>query len=79
MTQVGLPTADPGLGNGVTVTWCIGHLLETAPPDAYDAKYKRWVLAPSTAAMSLAWEGFSQRYSRMVITSDRVDAVQDAQ
>ncbi|MDN5598685.1 MAG: toprim domain-containing protein, partial [Pseudomonas sp.] len=20
------------LGNGVTVTWCIGHLLETAPP-----------------------------------------------
>ena len=22
------------LGNGVTVTWCIGHLLETAPPDA---------------------------------------------
>lgn len=33
------------LGNRVTVTWCIGHLLETAPPDAYDAKYKRWVLA----------------------------------
>ena len=34
-------------GNGsanVTVTWCIGHLLETAPPDAYDARYKRWVL-----------------------------------
>ncbi|OEC33588.1 DNA topoisomerase III [Pseudomonas sp. 21C1] len=33
------------LGDGVTVTWCIGHLLETAPPDAYDARYKRWVLA----------------------------------
>ena len=33
------------LGNGATVTWCIGHLLETAPPDAYDEKYKRWVLA----------------------------------
>ena len=33
------------LGNGVTVTWCIGHLLETAPPDAYDERYKRWVLA----------------------------------
>lgn len=33
------------LGTDVTVTWCIGHLLETAPPDAYDAKYKRWVLA----------------------------------
>ncbi|WP_053149961.1 DNA topoisomerase III [Pseudomonas sp. P97.38] len=33
------------LGTGVTVTWCIGHLLETAAPDAYDARYKRWVLA----------------------------------
>ncbi len=33
------------VGPGVTVTWCIGHLLETAPPDAYDARYKRWVLA----------------------------------
>ncbi|WP_090900578.1 DNA topoisomerase III [Azotobacter beijerinckii] len=32
------------LGANVTVTWCIGHLLETAPPDAYDARYKRWVL-----------------------------------
>lgn len=32
------------LGPGITVTWCIGHLLETAPPDAYDARYKRWVL-----------------------------------
>ncbi|PWB33160.1 DNA topoisomerase III [Pseudomonas sp. SDI] len=33
------------VGSGVSVTWCIGHLLETAPPDAYDARYKRWVLA----------------------------------
>jgi len=33
------------LGADVTVTWCIGHLLETAPPDAYDPRYKRWVLA----------------------------------
>ncbi len=32
------------MGAGVTVTWCIGHLLETAPPDSYDARYKRWVL-----------------------------------
>lgn len=32
-------------GAGVSVTWCIGHLLETAPPDAYDARYKRWNLA----------------------------------
>ena len=33
------------VGPTATVTWCIGHLLETAPPDAYDERYKRWVLA----------------------------------
>lgn len=33
------------LGSDITVTWCIGHLLEAAPPDAYDERYKRWVLA----------------------------------
>jgi DNA topoisomerase III len=29
-------------GSGITVTWCIGHLLETAPPEAYGEQYKRW-------------------------------------
>ncbi|SOC44651.1 DNA topoisomerase III [Shinella sumterensis] len=31
-------------GNGVVVTWCIGHLVETAPPEAYGEEYKRWSL-----------------------------------
>ena len=31
-------------GNGDTVTWCIGHLLEQAEPDAYDEKYKKWCI-----------------------------------
>ncbi|EPJ48921.1 MAG: DNA topoisomerase III [Osedax symbiont Rs1] len=30
------------VGNGDVVSWCIGHLLEQAEPDAYDAKYKQW-------------------------------------
>lgn len=30
-------------GQGATVTWCVGHLLETAPPEAY-GNYKRWSL-----------------------------------
>lgn len=30
-------------GQGATVTWCVGHLLETAPPEAY-GDYKRWSL-----------------------------------
>jgi len=32
------------LGNGDCVSWCVGHLLEQAPPDAYDEKYKKWTL-----------------------------------
>lgn len=31
-------------GQGVTVTWCIGHLVEAAQPEAYDEQYKRWNL-----------------------------------
>ena len=31
-------------GRGVVVTWCFGHLLEMAPPDAYGAQYKQWRL-----------------------------------
>lgn len=29
-------------GNGDVVTWCIGHLLEQAEPEAYDPIYKKW-------------------------------------
>ncbi|EOX6785719.1 DNA topoisomerase III [Pseudomonas aeruginosa] len=29
-------------GAGVTVTWCIGHLVEAAAPEAYDEQLKRW-------------------------------------
>ena len=32
------------VGNGDIVSWCIGHLLEQAEPDAYDPKYKQWKL-----------------------------------
>ena len=31
-------------GNGDLVTWCIGHLLEQAPPEDYDVKYKKWTI-----------------------------------
>ena len=30
------------LGNGDVVSWCIGHLLEQAEPDAYHPDYKKW-------------------------------------
>ncbi|WP_145009763.1 DNA topoisomerase III [Pseudomonas oryzihabitans] len=31
-------------GQGVVVTWGIGHLLEQAPPEAYDPQLKSWSL-----------------------------------
>ncbi|MDH0096539.1 DNA topoisomerase III [Pseudomonas sp. GD04158] len=31
-------------GAGIVVTWCIGHLIEAAPPEAYGEQYKRWSL-----------------------------------
>ncbi|MGL5390184.1 MAG: DNA topoisomerase 3, partial [Shewanella sp.] len=30
--------------NGDCVSWCVGHLLEQAQPDAYDPQYKSWKL-----------------------------------
>ena len=32
-------------GNGYLVSWCVGHLVELAPPNIYDAKYVKWHLA----------------------------------
>jgi len=32
------------VGQGVTVTWCIGHLLETAPPESYGEQFRKWSL-----------------------------------
>lgn len=29
-------------GNGYCVSWCVGHLVELAAPDAYDSKYVKW-------------------------------------
>jgi len=31
-------------GNGDIVTWCIGHLLEQAQPEAYNPDYKKWAV-----------------------------------
>ncbi|WYX24935.1 DNA topoisomerase III [Achromobacter xylosoxidans] len=33
-------------GSGLAVTWGIGHLIETAPPESYGEQYKRWALEP---------------------------------
>lgn len=32
-------------GNGYRVSWCVGHLIQMANPDAYDEKYAKWNIA----------------------------------
>ena len=31
-------------GADTIVTWCVGHLVEMVYPEAYDIKYKKWML-----------------------------------
>jgi len=33
------------LGNGDVVSWCIGHILEQADPEAYNLDFKKWHMA----------------------------------
>ena len=32
-------------GNGYLVSWCVGHLVELAPPNVYDEKHTKWSIA----------------------------------
>ena len=41
-------------GNGYLVSWCVGHLVELAPPEAYDEKYESW---PKSYKAKLPSEG----------------------
>ena len=48
--------ADGALhGDKLAVTWCFGHLLEMAAPEAYDPAYKRWSL-DTLPILPTAWK-----------------------
>ncbi len=55
------------LGNGDVVSWCIGHLLEQAEPDAYDAAYKSWKLA-HLPIVPQQWQLNPKRNTRQQLT-----------
>ena len=71
-------------GIGVTVTWCVGHLLETAPPETYSDQFKRWslehlpiipqhwqlVVKPKVAAQLKAISRLLQACAEVVIATD---------
>jgi len=56
-------------GNGVIVTWCIGHLVEAIPPDGYDPALKAWRLD----TIPFFPEAF--RYAPIARTKDQFDVV----
>ena len=51
-------------GNGYIVSWCVGHLVELAQPEAYDAKYGKWAYARWAQSFNL-----KQMYSGSVPNS----------
>ncbi|MCP3851360.1 MAG: DNA topoisomerase III, partial [Gammaproteobacteria bacterium] len=54
-------------GNGLLVTWCIGHLLEMLPPDAYDTRYKRWSLQ-DLPILPQSWKLDAKKSTRKQLT-----------
>ena len=41
-------------GNGYVVSWCVGHLVELAQPEVYDAKYSKWAYRYLTFHMNFS-------------------------
>ena len=68
----------------VSVTWCIGHLVEAAAPEVYDAALKRWSLEqlpiipqqwrvevkPKTATQFKVVKALLAKATRLVIATD---------
>ena len=50
-------------GNGYLVSWCVGHLVELAPPNVYDAKYVKWSIAD--------WPILPQKWQYLVSASTK--------
>ena len=70
--------------SGTVVTWCIGHLIEAAPPEAYGEQYKRWSIdqlpivperwrvevKPKTAAQFKTVQQLLAKATELVIATD---------
>ncbi len=64
-------------GNGDVVAWCAGHILQTAPPEAYGAEYKSWRLehlpiAPSKWRLEVSAPDLLQSIARLLKRASRV-------
>jgi DNA topoisomerase-3 len=68
-------------GNGSIVSWCIGHLVEMKPADAYDERYAKWryedlPIIPQTWEYGVA-EGRAKQFSvlKRLMADKDVDTV----
>ncbi|WP_413730173.1 DNA topoisomerase III [Sodalis sp. RH22] len=71
-------------GPGIVVTWCIGHLIEAAPPEVYGEQYKHWTIEqlpiiperwqvevkPKTATQFKAVKALLAKATELVIATD---------
>ncbi|VBF49912.1 DNA topoisomerase III [Burkholderia pseudomallei] len=71
-------------GNAIMVTWCIGHLVEAAEPEAYGEQYKQWSIdqlpiiphpwrieiKPKTAAQFKIVKALIAKADELVIATD---------
>ncbi len=71
-------------GNGYLVSWCIGHLVELAQPDAYSDVWKKWSYE-SLPMIPEQWQtevksGTAVQYKvlKNLMHDDRVDTVVEA-
>ncbi len=71
-------------GNGYLVSWCIGHLVELAQPDAYSDAWKKWNYE-SLPMIPEQWQtevksGTAAQYKvlKNLMHDDRVDTVVEA-
>lgn len=51
-------------GSGYIVSWCIGHLVELAPPSTYDEKYVKWNVADLRLMYVWVQHGLRRRSSK---------------
>jgi DNA topoisomerase-3 len=64
-------------GAGDVVAWCAGHILELAPPDAYDAAFKQWRLehlpiAPAEWKLEVSASDLLKTIKRLLPKAERV-------
>lgn len=70
-SALGLPGTGRSFiqGDGLIVTWCVGHLVEALEPEGYDPELKRWKLE------ALPFFPPEFRYAPISQTRDQFDAV----